>query len=312
MYLIGRDYLKTIQDANLLQVITSNKSIQASAEVAAQAEAISYLRQKYDTTKEFTNTNLWLQTNPYSAGDRVYLDASAYSATSTYAVDDLALQGGVVYRCNTEITAGEAFNSAKWDALGAQGLIFYGAYPFGQFDLYAAYNVGDKVFYKGKVYTAIVSSTTTSHEVAIQYNQISNLPAGNVFPDDAKNGSNYWKFEEVYLIPADSDILNASLWVQGDNRDAQMVEKLVDITLYHLHSRITPLNIPKVREVRYMGNPEDRFAREGGGIAFPIYSALGWLQGCARGEVTPNLPKIQPKKGARIRFGGQVRNINSY
>jgi hypothetical protein len=33
---------------------------------------------------------------------------------------------------------------------------------------------------------------------------------------------------------------------------------------------------------------------------------------CAEGNVTPNLPLISPKQGNRIRYGGGIRQINSY
>lgn len=312
-YITARDYLKTIQDVNLLQIITSNRSIQKLAEQSAQAEAISFLKQKYDVTKEFTDTTKWAQSEPYSAADRVYLDADAYSAGATsYALGALVVYQYNVYRCIVAIAAPETFTIAKWELLGEQGAIFYALFPFDEFDIYKQYVVGNKVFHKGNQYTCLIGSTTLSHELAIQYNQQNSLPLGNVFPDDLVNGAQYWQNDGAYIVPADSDILNEALWTLGDNRDAQMVEKIVDITLYHLHSRISPTNIPLLRKYRYMGNDEDKFNREGGGIAFPIYSALGWLQGCARGEITPNLPKIQPKQGGRIRFGGQIRNINSY
>ena len=68
---------------------------------------------------------------------------------------------------------------------------------------------------------------------------------------------------------------------------------VIDITLFHLHSRIAPRNIPDLRKDRYV-------------------NAVQMLQAYARGEMTTKLPLIQPKSGARIRFGGNIKNINSY
>jgi hypothetical protein len=40
--------------------------------------------------------------------------------------------------------------------------------------------------------------------------------------------------------------------------------------------------------------------------------AKAWLKAAGRGDITANLPIIQPTTGARIRYGGNVKNINSY
>lgn len=291
-YLIPSDYLRTIQDVNLQQIITSNTAVQSGAELAAQAEAISYLRQKYIVTQEFTTTEQWSETSPYSARDRVYLNATAYATASTYNVGDYALQAGIVYRCNTNGTTG-AFDTTKWDEKGAQYDIFSALLPFPEFDLYKFYVVGDKVFWKNKQYTCLIQTSSISHDTELQYNSLQSVPEANIFPDDVQEGAIYWKDDGAYLIDAGTDILNASVWAETDNRDQQMVMYFVDITLFHLHSRITPRNVPQLRIDRYS-------------------AAIDWLKMCARGEVTPNLPVIQPKQGRRIRYGGAVRNINTY
>jgi phage gp36-like protein len=59
----------------------------------------------------------------------------------------------------------------------------------------------------------------------------------------------------------------------GEDRSAIIVMYMVDITLYHLHSRITPRNIPQVREDRYN-------------------TAIMWLNKVAKGELTPRLPRL--------------------
>jgi len=309
-YLISSDYLKQIQDVNLQQVISSNTSILTAAEKSAQYEAQSYLKQKYETAQEFTDTAKWVRTMPYSAADRVYLDAAAFVAATAYALNDLVLYSGSVYSC---IVAGvNAWNASNWQLLGNQYAIFYAAYPFQLFDYKKIYNVGDNVYWAGNTYTCLIQTRTLDHNTALQYNQINNLPLGNVFPNDTIAGTQYWKNNGAYIVDSDTPIDNAAFWTAGDNRDAQMVEKLIDITLYHVHSRIAPRNIPALREVRYMGNKEDRQMTNEGRVIYPVYSSLGWLQACGRGEVTPSLPLLQPNVGKRIRYGGTIRNINSY
>lgn len=309
-YLIPNDYLKLIQDVNFQQIITSNDRIRKDAELAAQAEAVSYLKQKYDTTFELKELNVWDFTSPYSAYDRVYLDASVYVNNSTYNIGDLCLNNGGVYQCNTNGTTG-TFNIGNWDILGSQYDIYYALPPYSIFDLYNVYNVGDKVFYKQNVYTCLVNTPLLDHETGLQYRLQQNLPYQNVFPDDPQAGANYWHLEEAYLVPAGTDINNGAFWSATDNRDQQLVQKFCEITLFHLHKRIAPRNIPQLRIDAYMGAEADRNVVNGE-IRYPVYSALGWLQACGRGEITPNLPMFNPKQGQRIRFGGNIRNINSY
>jgi len=292
-YIIQADYLKSIQNANLQQIITANPAVQDSAEKAAQAEALSYLRQKYDVAKEFTNTTQWDFTAPYSAYDRVYLNATAYATGTTYNINDLALYNSKVYSCNTDGTTG-TFNPAFWDLLGDQYQIFYALPPYQPFNYKAYYNVDDRVYYKGNIYKCLTQTTLLAHEDILQYRETENVPYKNVWPDDPVYGKQYWYDEGAYLIPAATYLItNEAFWSDSDNRDQQMVMYFIDITLYHIHQRIAPQNIPVLRVERY-------------------HNAIDWLKMCAKGDVTPNLPMLQPNQGKRIRYGGDIRNINSY
>jgi hypothetical protein len=291
-YIIPSDYLRTIQDANLQQVINSNPVIQDGAELAAQAEAISYLRQKYDVSREFTNTTKWDRTAPYSAADRVYLNAPAYAAANTYNINDLTLVSGQVYSCNTNGTTG-TFDPLNWDLVGGQYDIYSALLPFPLFNLERYYSVGDQVYWNGSTYTCLIATPLLDHDTALQYRTYANIPYANIYPDDSRQGVIYWGVGVPYMIAAGTDINNAAFWVSTDTRDQQMVQYFVDITLYHLHSRISPRNIPQLRIDRYN-------------------HAIDWLKMCAVGDVTPALPLLSPKQGNRIRWGSNVKNINSY
>jgi phage gp36-like protein len=72
----------------------------------------------------------------------------------------------------------------------------------------------------------------------------------------------------------------------ADLRHPDLVMYLVDMVLYHLHSRVQPRNIPELRQKRY----DD---------------ALAWLEMVASGKLSPNLPDIpeQEGTGAVSRFG---------
>lgn len=290
-YLIPKDYNKQIQADNLIQIIGSDLSIQGAAELAAIEEASSYLVQKYELTKEFQDVLKFDKSVSYKAGNRVYLDFPAYSPTTTYNIGDTVTNSGTEYICTSTTT--DAFDVTKWKSLGAQYIIFNAKLPFEEFNLTKGYKPGDTVYWKNNTYTCKIASTWISHEAALQYGQYQYIPYINVFPDDPNLGVSYWGNPTAYTVPANTSIDNATYWVAGDTRSQQLVAYVIDTVLYHLHSRIAPRNIPDLRVKRY----DD---------------AVKWFKACAKGDVTPNLPMLQPRQGARVRYGGNIKNQNSY
>jgi phage gp36-like protein len=80
------------------------------------------------------------------------------------------------------------------------------------------------------------------------------------------------------------------------NRSAVIVLYLIDMVLYHLHSRINPNNIPALRDNRYK-------------------QALAWLKDVAAGKITPNLPRISDTEGQEetgSRFGTEDKLSGQY
>lgn len=57
----------------------------------------------------------------------------------------------------------------------------------------------------------------------------------------------------------------------GEERSALLVMYLIDMMLYHIHSRINPRKIPDLRGIRYE-------------------AALAWLSSVAKGLLSPKLP----------------------
>lgn len=81
-------------------------------------------------------------------------------------------------------------------------------------------------------------------------------------------------------------LTDANSFEQTDDRNAKLVEVMVDVVLYNIHSRINPKSIPTTRRIRYDGDdPEQR-----GG-------ALGWLKAVQKGTITPDLPVITDEDG---------------
>lgn len=307
-FLFIGDYAKAIQSDNLTQIIGNNRTILNDTQLAAVEECASYLRQKYDVTQALQSISIWDKTKAYKAGQTVYLDASGYSATSLYALGVLVLQSGNIYKCTTAITVIEAFTPAHWTLVGAQYDKFYALFPFDIFDVEKRYLKGDQVFWQDKTYVCQVPSLLMDHQALLNVNVAGFPNVLNSFPDvDPVQ----WGAGTTYSVVTNTDILNATYWTPGDNRDQKLLMTCVDVALYHLHARISPKAIPDLRTHRYSGMPEDRVIFQGK-VIYPSYSALGWLQGASTGGLTPQMALIQPKEGRRIRFGGNQKTNNLY
>lgn len=293
-YLILPDFKKLIQTDNLNQIIGNDYTLLSDVSDAAVKEAKSYLTQKYDCARELSDTLLWNRTTAYEALQRVYLDADAYNAASTYALNSLVTYSGNVYICTTAVTVAEAFNSGKWGKLGAQYDKFYITLPQPEFQLNGIYKRGDLVWWKNKIYTCQISTVLLSHGQQLQYGDYASVPPQNIFPDDTVKGALNWGNGTAYSVTAGTLPTDTTKWTAADNRNNQLVNYCIDIALYTLHSRIAPRNIPELRVKRY----DD---------------AIRWLKDAARGEyITADLPAIQPTQGNRIRFGSEIKKNNQY
>jgi len=318
MYLRLYDYQPLINADNLQQVISANDSLRILAEKAAQEEAYSFLNTKFDLTRELTDTNPFSYIKTYTGGDRVELNYAAYDATKTYALNSLVIVPnataslpGTAYICTTAIVTPEAFNPAHWGLLGNQYDLFFVTYPSPYFDAYHVYAKGDYIFYKGKTYQCQIATILPTQQDQLNWIETNNSTTPNVFPDDATNGVKYWGVGTPYLFSGDLPT-DTTKWTLGDNRSQSLVEAMVNITLYRLHSRIAPRNIPELRITNYKGIQEDRVIDKDAILRYPIYSALGWLQSCIYGDIDPKLPLQQPTHGTRILWGSTTKAINTY
>ena len=98
------------------------------------------------------------------------------------------------------------------------------------------------------------------------------------------------------LLTGVSPLDDPTKWTQGDTRDALIKMHLVDITLYHLHSRINPRNIPDFRIAR----------RD---------EATEWLKMIASGKITVDLPILQPEEdqiGLKIKWSSNEKFNHNY
>lgn len=72
----------------------------------------------------------------------------------------------------------------------------------------------------------------------------------------------------------------------GDDRNPILKTYLVDIMLYHIHSRITPNAIPEIREKRYK-------------------TAIEWLKMVASDMLNPDLPVKEGREGGLFNAGSR-------
>ncbi len=222
-YLIPNDIERVIQGVSLQQIISGNSVLVSQSESVAITEMKAYLRAKYDVSQEFTDSTVYNPSVSYKATNRVYLDAPAYIATSTYALNTLILQAGLVYYCSTVITVPESFTPAHWTLLGVRYQVFFASYPFPLFNITNNYTIGDNVFWKDRTYTCKIASQYLGQEGLIQYQKTYEVPYPNVFPDTPIEGSKYWTDNGAYNIPA------GSLTVQTDVPTYQFFQSRVDL-----------------------------------------------------------------------------------
>jgi hypothetical protein len=268
------DYLRVIKSDTIDQVIESNQQVRLDVEQAAQTEMISYLAQRYIVGEVFTDTTVFSISATYRGKNLVEFTADAYDTGSTYNADDYALHSGSVYKCNADSTTG-TWNASKWDLVCLDKTLYYAKLNHSEWDSDSIYAKNAVVWYQNYAYTAKQANT-------------------NILPSD----TNYWTKGSEYTFtthyPDDT-----AYWTKGDNRNQQIVLFLIDICLYHLHSRINPRNIPDLRKERYNGNdPMDR-----GG-------AIGWLKSVAHGNVMADLPQIIAQQGMSMRSGNTGTNTS--
>jgi len=274
------DYLRVIQADNLSQIIEANSQIQKDTEQAAQAEMIGYLSQRYKVATVFSDTKIFSSSAVYNAKQLVEFTADAFSASSTYTTGQYVLQGGYIYK-SIAGSAAHAFLLAEWTLICLDKTLYFVTLPENEYLSTTTYSIGDSVWFENKVYTALVNIKGIDPSYSAYWGTGTTYSVTGTFPDDATK------------------------WTQGDNRNALIVQYLLDITLYHLHSRINPRNIPDLRKERYNGNdPMDR-----GG-------AIGYLKAVASGDVNCDLPTIDPSQGLSIRWGNvdgsTTRTSNKY
>ncbi len=289
-YLCNADYEQVIQSSQLDELIGGSTTKLSKAEQTALATAKSYLTQRWDISREFTDTLPWKKQLTYKPGHRITLDFPAFSTSVSYSVNDTVIYGGKAYASKNNLMPG-AFNPLQWNLLGDRFDIFNGKYPYPEYNSNDNYSVGDMIYWNGYTYVCNRATGQQVEQTIIQYNTYNSAPPKNQTPDS--EGQTQWGTKTIYNIPIGTIPTVTNYWVVGDNRSSQMVMCVMDIALYNLHKSISPQNVPELRKDAYK-------------------VAIEWLKMCSKAEVTPELPKLQPSQGQTVRWSSKTKKTYDY
>lgn len=308
-YMALPDYRSYIQAQYFTQLLQADDGKRVIAEGEALAIIRGKIQQRYDVSTEFTQTLPWNPaTASYGARSRVIIDYADYDPTATYAPGACVIENETGYVCTTAIITPEAFNSAHWTTLGPQYSIYFVSYPATctypatlaepnapVFNLYNYFNAGDIVFWKGYSYSCVTPTIMISPRNLKRFFQYKNIPNYNVFPDDAVNNAQgqFWLKGAAYTVAAGTPPTDADVWTLGDNRDQQLTHCMKAIVIYILSPLLSPRNTVTEWADRYE-------------------AAMHSLKQMAEGNVTVDIPEIQPMMGMMTSYGGNVKLKNRY
>ncbi len=320
-YLTNQSYNPIIQPQYLIQQLCqNNQNNLVQAEKLAIEEVSGILTQRYDLATEFTQTTIWQYGATYTPANRIYLDYATWSSAQSYNLGNCVTYNGEAYILTgtTSLAATASFNTTYYTDLGQQFYDYYYVnYPAPLFNYQTLYTVGQKVFYKGQIWTSVITDLENSQSYVNQFIDINNVPTG-IFPDDPVKNANYayWKPSSVYnMTPIigqtysftqsgtssvfvgtysiyDTLPTNTNFWTYGDNRSQLIVSHTMQIALYYLHKTIAPTNIPEMRVKAYK-------------------DALAYLYDLAYGKRNSVVLVDQPSKGI-IWFGGNSKKSSFY
>jgi hypothetical protein len=250
---------------------------------------------------------------------------SLTSSTQGYLLGDCVIQDGIGY-CANKDNSDLVFTPANWTQIGNQYDIYFIPFIYPIFSIsveetigistVGLYDVDDRVCWINNAYSCVRATTFLSHQEQEQFTNIQD-DAVNFFPN-AKKQQQWKDLGELYFqgvlpfwenknprnnpqqlfssgtSPIYFDSETGLIWQLGDNRNEVMKEIIVALSLYKLHHRIAPMNIPALREKAMVNSFES-------------------LRAIQKGIDTTSIPKIQPEQiGSSIAWGGSSKVTNFY
>lgn len=123
MFLTKGDYFSAIEEEDL-DIVVNSESVRLEAEIAAQQEIESYLRQRFDVAQLFLDVNLFVYGAAYVVDDNVFIDAEDWDSSVTYSINDLVVRDKKVYFANTGNTNKDPLTESEWTFIGNQYQVF--------------------------------------------------------------------------------------------------------------------------------------------------------------------------------------------
>ncbi len=302
-YITFRDYLPTIQVGQLRdQLLDSLKDGDYErnfCESWAVEKIYEHLADKFDLDFEFTDTLPYDNSISYTARQRAVLDFDSW-ISQQYFQGDLVINQGLAYSCNIDNFDSD-FNPDKWMLLGNQYDIFYVPLPYPIFSVNIQkqkgaftkgfYNVGDIVWWNDHIYSCKEATIVPSDSMRIQ-SEFVVTGNQNIFPNDVQNGEKYWEDLGFYSLDAGT-LPTVSPWCKGDNRNPSFVQCIIDLSIWRLHNRISPNNIPTLR----VQNMESQFL---------------WMKKMEDGKLQSRTELNQPTKSNSFRWGSKTKQNNAW
>jgi phage gp36-like protein len=137
-----------------------------------------------------------------------------------------------------------------------------------------------QTYIKGTILTAITQDTAnvrTDAELAAQSQMESSL-------------RNRYDVVAIFTVPQISGVPDYT------QRNQLIVMYMIDISLYHIHSRSASQDVPEIRETRYN-------------------AAINWLKAVAKLEISPDLPTLPSPltpEGGTILYGSETKRNNRH
>jgi len=159
--------------------------------------------------------------------------------------------------------------------------------------------VDDRIYWSEEAYSELITYTVdqrVSYDENI-YSAIGTTTPGEFIPAEwtllAENNTFYTCIDDsTGNLPT-----NTTYFTAGDNRNPKIKGVTIDICLYNIHAKISPRDVPEVRRIRYdgFGNKNDS------------ENAIRYLEKVQKGQITPDLPVIEPivQNSERISYGVQ-------
>lgn len=304
-YLTKRDYLPVIQEEQLSYQILDEIEAGTRELEFAESWALGKIRAKiddqYDLDFEFTDTLPYDPLKKYFGNERCVLDFPDWVSDTAYFENNCVVNNGIAYRCinvNNDIV----FDPFNWLILGKRYDIYYIPLvnPIFSLDVqqrkgnYTAgyYRVDDIVWWNNRHFRCLIPTRFPDQEGIINYQTYRAWGHNNVFPHYPDENS-YWKDEGAFEFTGENPTSLSEVWRLGDNRNPLFIQAVVDLSLYLLHSRIAPMNIPALRVDRMKLTNE-------------------WLSNLSKGTETTPIQMLQPDQGENISWGSKPRVINGY